>query len=63
MRFMFETGLWGVEGKPVGLGKLPRRSLSKDEGKVFLASEASSALAISCLRWAFGDFCLRNCGA
>jgi hypothetical protein len=29
---MFETGLWGVEGKPVGLEKLPRRSLSKDEG-------------------------------
>jgi hypothetical protein len=25
-----------VEGKPVGLGKLPRLSLSKDEGKVFL---------------------------
>ena len=50
MRFMFETGLWGVEGKPVGLGKLPRRSLSKDEGKVFSASKASSALAISCLR-------------
>jgi hypothetical protein len=30
---MFETGLRGVEGKPVGLGNLPRRSLSKDEGK------------------------------
>ena len=28
MRFMFETGLRGVEGKPVSLGKLPRRSLS-----------------------------------
>jgi hypothetical protein len=63
MRFMFETGLWGVEGKPVGLGKLPRRSLSKDEGKVFSASKAGSELAISCLRWAFGDFCLQNCGA
>ena len=32
MRFMFETGLRGVEGK------------------VFSASKASSALAISCLR-------------
>jgi hypothetical protein len=63
MRFMFETGLWGVEGKPVELGKWPRRSLSKDEGKVFLASEASSALAISCLCWVFGDFCPRSCGA
>jgi hypothetical protein len=52
---MFETGLWGVEGKPVGLGKLPRRSLSKDEGKVFSASKASSALAISCLCWVFGQ--------
>ena len=50
MRFMFETGLWGVEGKPIGLGKLLRRSLSKDEDKVFSASKASSALAISCLR-------------
>ena len=50
MRFMFETGLRGVEGKPVGLGKLPRRSLSKDNGKAFSASKASSALAISCLR-------------
>ncbi len=50
MRFMFETGLWGVEGKPVELGKWPRRSLSKDEGKVFSASKASSAPAISCLR-------------
>ena len=49
MRFMFETGLRGLEGKPVGCGKLPRRSLSKDEGKVFLASKASSVLAISCL--------------
>jgi hypothetical protein len=47
---MFETGLWGVEGKPVGLGKLPRQSLSKDEGNVFSASKASSALAIFCLR-------------
>jgi hypothetical protein len=47
---MFETGLWGVEGKPVGLGKLPRQSLSKDEGKAFSASKASLALAISCLR-------------
>jgi hypothetical protein len=47
---MFETGLRGVEGKPVGLGNLPRRPLSKEEGKVFLASKASSALAISCLR-------------
>ena len=63
MRFMFETGLWGVEGKPVGLGKLPRRSLSKDEGKVFSASKAISALAISCLCWVFGDFCPRSCGA
>ena len=35
MRFIFETGLRGVEGKPVGLGKSPRRPLSKDEGKVF----------------------------
>jgi hypothetical protein len=50
MRFMFETGLRGVEGKPVGLEKLPRRALWKDEGQVFLASKASSALAISCLR-------------
>ena len=50
MRFMFETGLRGVEGKPVGLGKLLRRSISKDEGKVFLASKASSELPISCLR-------------
>jgi hypothetical protein len=50
MRFMFETGLRGVKGKPVGLEKLPRRSLSKDEGKVFSASKASSALAISSLR-------------
>jgi hypothetical protein len=40
---MFETGLRGVEGNPVGLGKSPRRSLSNDEGKVFLASKASSA--------------------
>jgi hypothetical protein len=47
---MFETGLWGVEGKPVGLGKLPRQSISKDNGKVFSASKASSAPAISCLR-------------
>jgi hypothetical protein len=47
---MFETGLRGVEGKPVGLGKLLRWWVSKDEGKVFLASKASSALAISCLR-------------
>jgi hypothetical protein len=44
---MFETGLWGVEGKPIGLGKLLRWSLSKDEGKVFSASKASSALAIN----------------
>jgi hypothetical protein len=50
MRFMFETGLWGVEGKPVGLGKLPCRALWKDEGQVFSASKAGSALAISCLR-------------
>ena len=50
MRFMFETGLRGVEGKPVGLGKLPRWWVSKDGGKVFLASKASSALAISYLR-------------
>ena len=63
MRFMFETGLRGVEGKPVGLGNLPRRPLSKDEGKVFLASKASSALAISCLCWVFGDFWARSCGA
>ncbi len=49
MRFMFETGLWGVEGKPVGLGNLPRRSLSKDEGKAFSASKAS----FSCLWWVF----------
>ncbi len=35
MGFMFETGLRGVEGKPLGLGKLPRLSLSKDKGKVF----------------------------
>jgi membrane-associated PAP2 superfamily phosphatase len=60
---MFETGLWGVEGKPVELGKWSRRSLSKDEGKVFSASKASSALAISCLCWVFGDFCPRSCGA
>ena len=63
MRFIFETGLRGVEGKPVGLGNLPRRPLSKDEGKVFLASKASSALAISCLCWVFGDFWARSCGA
>jgi len=50
MRFMFESELRGVEGKPLGLGKLPRQLLSKDEGKVFLASKASSALAIFCLR-------------
>ncbi len=63
MRFKFETGLWGVEGKPVGFGKWPRRSLSKDEDKVFSASKASSALAISSLCWVFGDFCPRSCGA
>jgi len=63
MRFMFETGLRGVEGKPVGLGNLPRRPLSKDEDKVFSASKARSALAISCLCWVFGDFCPRSCGA
>jgi len=63
MRFMFETGLRGVEGKPVGLGKLPRRPLSEEEGKVFLASKARSALAFSCLCWVFGDFCPRSCGA
>jgi len=63
MRFMFETGLRGVGGKPVLRGKLPRRSLLKDEGKVFSASKTGSALAISCLRWALGDFCPRNCGA
>ena len=63
MRFMFETGLRGVEGKPFGLGNLPRRPLSKDEDKVFLASKTSSALAISCLCWIFGDFWARSCGA
>jgi hypothetical protein len=50
MRFMFETGLRGVEGKSVGRGKLSRRWVSKDNGKVFSASKAGSALAISCLR-------------
>ena len=35
MRFMFETGLRGVEGKPVGRGMLPCRPLSKDGGMVF----------------------------
>jgi len=63
MRFMFETGLRGVEGKPVGLGNLPRRPLSKDEDKVFSASKVRSALAISCLCWIFGDFWARSCGA
>jgi hypothetical protein len=63
MRFMFETGLWGMEDRPVGLGKWPRRSLSKEEGKVFSACKAGSALAVSCLCWVFGDFCPRSCGA
>ena len=63
MRFMFETGLRGVEGKTGGLGNLPRRPLSKDEDKVFSASKARSALAISCLCWIFGDFWARSCGA
>ena len=35
MRFMFETGLRGVEGKPVGLGKCPCGWVSKDGGMVF----------------------------
>lgn len=35
MRFMFETGLRGLEGKPVGLGNLPRGWVSKDVGMVF----------------------------
>ena len=63
MRFMFETGLRGVEGKPVGLGKCPCGWVSKDGGMVFSASKARSALAISCLCWIFGDFWARSCGA
>ena len=30
MRFMFEMGLRGVQGKPVEREKLPRRRVSKD---------------------------------
>ena len=35
MRFMFETGLWGVEGKTVGFGKRPCGWVSKDGAMVF----------------------------
>lgn len=35
MRFMFEKELRAVEGKPFGLGMLPRRWVSKDGGMVY----------------------------
>ena len=58
MRFMFETGLRGVEGKPVGLGKLPRRSLSKDEGKVTGGSNCIDIISVLVILFAnsFGLF-------
>lgn len=63
MRFMFETGFSGVEGRPVGRGTLPRRYVSKDGGMVFGPLKAGSALAISFLGWFFREFGARNCGA
>ena len=61
MRFMFETGLWGVEGKSVELGKWPRRSLSK-----LCAAANFSARYAGCFlqtRRAPQSLCLGNWGS
>jgi hypothetical protein len=63
MRFMFEMGLRGVQGKPVEREKLPRRRVSKDGAWCCCPSREGSALGVFCLCRIFEDFWAWNCGA